>query len=123
MLRMGLLACIAVTAVISGSAQSAGDAQAPGADKPSPGIGTSSQTNGDPDVLKDEQPVANLSTRQKQIAANKAKLLRLATDLKTEIDKAGAGTLSVTAIRKANEIEKLARTVRQQMNRDLKQAP
>ena len=72
---------------------------------------------------EDERPVANLSAQQKKIAADKARLLKLATELKNEIDKVGTGTLSVTAIRKANEIEKLARAVRQEMNRDLNQTP
>jgi len=72
---------------------------------------------------EDEKPVANLTARQKQIAADKSKLLKLATELKKEIDKSGAGTLSVTAIRKANEIEKLAHTVRQEMNEDQNHAP
>ncbi len=41
-----------------------------------------------------------------------AQLLALATDLKAEVDKTSAGTLSVTVVRKANQIEQLAHKVR-----------
>jgi hypothetical protein len=39
-------------------------------------------------------------------------LLKLATDLKSAVDKSSAGTLSVTVIRKAGEIEQLAHKVK-----------
>ncbi len=41
-----------------------------------------------------------------------AQLLALATDLKSAVDKTSAGTLSVTVVRKAGEIEQLAHRVR-----------
>ncbi len=43
------------------------------------------------------------------------RLLQLATELKLQVDKAGEHTLSVEAIRKADEIEKLAHSVRNKM--------
>jgi hypothetical protein len=51
--------------------------------------------------------------RKTQIADDAAKLLKLATDLKTEVDKTSKDTLSVNVIRKADEIEKLAHSVRE----------
>ncbi len=53
--------------------------------------------------------------RKKQIAADSARLLKLATDLKAEVDKTNKDTLSVSVIRKADEIEKLAHAVREKM--------
>ena len=53
--------------------------------------------------------------RQKQVAEDTAKLLKLANDLKSEVDKAGADTLSVAALRKADAIEKLAHNIKQKM--------
>jgi hypothetical protein len=53
--------------------------------------------------------------RQKQVADDTARLLKLATDLKADVDKAGANTLSVSALRKADAIEKLARNIKQKM--------
>ena len=57
---------------------------------------------------------ANLE-RKKQIADDSAKLLKLATDLKAEVDKTSKDTLSLGVIRKAEEIEKLAKSVKEKM--------
>ena len=53
--------------------------------------------------------------RKKQIADDSARLLKLATDLKTEVDKTSKDTLSLGVIRKAEEIEKLAHSVKEKM--------
>jgi hypothetical protein len=53
--------------------------------------------------------------RKRQIADDSAKLLKLATDLKTEVDKTSKDTLSLGVIRKADEIEKLAHSVKEKM--------
>jgi hypothetical protein len=53
--------------------------------------------------------------RKRQIADDSARLLKLATDLKTEVDKTSKDTLSLGVIRKAEEIEKLARSVKEKM--------
>ena len=42
--------------------------------------------------------------RKKQIADDSEKLLKLATDLKTEVDKTSKDTLSLNVIRKADAI-------------------
>ena len=57
---------------------------------------------------------ANLE-RKHQIADDSARLLKLASDLKTEVDKTSKDTLSLGVIRKADEIEKLAHTVKEIM--------
>jgi len=53
--------------------------------------------------------------RKKQIADDSARLLKLASDLKTEVDKTSKDTLSLGVIRKAEEIEKLAHSVKEKM--------
>ncbi len=53
--------------------------------------------------------------RKRQIDDESAKLLKLAKDLKSEVDKTGRDTLSLGVIRKADEIEKLARDVKEKM--------
>jgi hypothetical protein len=53
--------------------------------------------------------------RRKQIADDSARLLKLATDLKSEVDKTTKDTLSLNVIRKADEIEKLAHNVKEKM--------
>jgi hypothetical protein len=53
--------------------------------------------------------------RKKQIADESALLLKLATDLKSEVDKTNKDTLSISVVRKAEAIEKLARDVKDKM--------
>jgi hypothetical protein len=55
------------------------------------------------------QPV---SERQKKLAADTDKLLALATDLKKQVDKTNKDILSVDVVKKAEEIEKLARSMK-----------
>lgn len=55
------------------------------------------------------------AARKKQIADDSAKLLKLATELKAEVDKTSKDTLSLGVIRKADEIEKLAHDVKERM--------
>jgi hypothetical protein len=48
---------------------------------------------------------------QKRVSDDSAKLLKLASDLKVEVDKSGKDTLSLDVLRKAGKIEKLAKTI------------
>lgn len=50
--------------------------------------------------------------RRQQLISDTAKLYKLAAELKAEVDKSTKDTLSLAAIRKAEEIEKLARKLR-----------
>jgi hypothetical protein len=49
---------------------------------------------------------------QKQLTQDTAKLLELAKQLKEEVDKSNGSTLSVDVIKKATEIDKLAKSVK-----------
>lgn len=72
-----------------------------------------------------EDPVEVRMERERQKAMNKErfenlkkdtdKLLKLATELKENVDKSTKDTLSLEVIRKTNEIEKLAKQVREKM--------
>ena len=53
--------------------------------------------------------------RQQQIVDDTTKLLQLAQQLKDEVDKSTKNTLSVSVIKKADEIEKLAKVVKEKM--------
>lgn len=57
-------------------------------------------------------PAPANGTSTPDVATQCAELLKLATDLKTAVDKSSSGTLSVTVVRKAGEIEQLAHKVR-----------
>lgn len=49
---------------------------------------------------------------QPEVARECASLLKMATDLKVEVDKTNQDTLSVTVVRKADAIEEFARKVK-----------
>ncbi len=53
--------------------------------------------------------------RQKEIVADTQKLLDLAKKLKDEVDKSNKDQLSISVVDTANQIEKLARTVKERM--------
>ncbi len=53
--------------------------------------------------------------RQKQLVKDTDKLLSLATDLKSEVSKTNKDVLSVEVVKKAEEIEKLAKSVKDRM--------
>lgn len=61
------------------------------------------------------QARARNDDRQKQLVADTNKLLKLATELKAEVDKTNKDVLSVDVIKKADEIEKLAKSVKDRM--------
>ena len=57
---------------------------------------------------------ANLE-RQADLKRDTEKLLKLANELKESVDKSNEGTLSVDVVKKAEEIEKLAHSVKGKM--------
>jgi hypothetical protein len=113
------LACIVGMAMLTGAANSGQQAPAfhsgapyhlfPAANLPP----DSSQQAGTQDQQPETKPVTE-EERKKQISDQSAMLLKLATELKTEVDKTTKDTLSLEVIRKADEIEKLAHGVKEQ---------
>jgi hypothetical protein len=59
---------------------------------------------------------------QQQLEKDTAQLLRLVQELKVEVEKAGKDTLSLVAVRKADEIQRLARNLKERM-REHEQVP
>jgi hypothetical protein len=53
--------------------------------------------------------------RHDQLVADTAKLLELANELKAEVDKSTKDTLSVLVVKKAEEVSKLAKKLREEM--------
>jgi hypothetical protein len=62
-------------------------------------------TEPDPNMTPEEK-------RKQQVAQECADLLKLATDLKAQVDKARKDELSITVVRKATEVEQMAHKVR-----------
>ncbi len=65
--------------------------------------------------LAEQQAHKRNAQRQEQIVADTAKLLALAQDLKAEVDKSNKNTLSVDVVKKAEEIEKLSKSIKERM--------
>lgn len=67
-----------------------------------------------PRIQKDMEKKAN-EQRQAELKRDTEKLLQLSTELKEYVDKSNSNILSVDVIKKAEEIEKLAHTVKTRM--------
>jgi hypothetical protein len=65
--------------------------------------------------LQEQQERSRNSDRQKRLVADTDKLLTLATQLKQDVDKSNKDVLSVDVVKKADEIEKLAHSVKERM--------
>jgi hypothetical protein len=121
----GYAAVLLVGAVLAGivpagaqQAPQSAQQQAGSAPTHEPGQGPVSNTS--PAAVPPSQsgtrpPDAADPERKKQIAEESAILLKLATDLKAEVDKTTKDTLSLNVIRKADQIEKLAHNVKESM--------
>lgn len=66
------------------------------------------------DILKHQARTAN-KKRQADLKRDTDRLLELATELKAQVDKTNENILSLTVLRKAEEIEKLAHSVKEKM--------
>ncbi len=69
------------------------------------------------DPPPDEAPKLPPSTdpAQRRMEKDTADLLRLSRELKAEVNKAGSNTLSVAAVQKADEIQRLVKSLKEQM--------
>jgi hypothetical protein len=116
-----LLLAALVLPASSGMAQNPATA-GPGAAAPTARAGSRGgdfSTGPAPDSLSEgmqaRQAQRQNEQRYAELKRDTDRLLQLATELKLQVDKAGQHTLSLEAIRKADEIEKLARSVRTKM--------
>jgi len=66
-------------------------------------------------IIAQKQEQARNIDRQKRLVTDTDKLLSLATELKQEVDKTNKDVMSVDVIKKADEIEKLAHSVKERM--------
>ena len=60
-------------------------------------------------------PAPVLTPQQQQLAKDSAELLQLVQELKVEVEKAGSNTLSLEALRKADAVQKLAKSLKERM--------
>jgi hypothetical protein len=81
---------------------------------PTPNAQASTPAETDPSLQR-QMRKEQLHKRFQDIQRDSQKLLQLATELKQYVDKSGEGILSMDVLRKAEEMEKLARQVKNNM--------
>ena len=90
--------------------------QMPGTESGQP-LDRSKITNARPDDVKlgDQQDKLLREARQKRVIADTDKLAALITDLKAQVNTSTVNSLPVDAVKKAGEIEKLARDLKKEL--------
>jgi hypothetical protein len=113
--------CLTSMSTLTGIALNSEQSSAPRVIVPTlpPAINSAPDPKDQLDMRQEQNKQQNFAAanaeRKKQIADESAKLLKLAADLKVEVDKTTEDTLSLSVIRKADEIEKLAHDVKEKM--------
>lgn len=82
-----------------------------------PGVNPEASPDGDPMTRKmsTEMVVKRNIQRQQEIVADTNKLLQLAQQLNADVSKSNKDMLSVSVVKEADEIEKLAKSVKEKM--------
>jgi hypothetical protein len=77
---------------------------------------TNNDSSNDPHRLLQQELIARaVADRQSQLRLDAERLVALTAELKQHVDKAGANILSMDVIKKAQEIQKLAKSVQDKM--------
>jgi spore coat polysaccharide biosynthesis protein SpsF (cytidylyltransferase family) len=77
---------------------------------------TNNDSPNDPHQLLQQELIARaVADRQSQLRLDTEKLVALTAELKQHVDKAGVNILSMDVIKKAQEIQKLAKSVQDKM--------
>jgi hypothetical protein len=85
--------------------------ESPAAARPPAQVGPAAQ----PAPPPPPDPPLSTDPVERQLQIDTAHLLQLTQDLKAELDKAGNNTLSLAALRKADEVQKLAKELKERM--------
>jgi hypothetical protein len=112
-LSIGMLLAMQVSAQSTHQYPSTPQPQTPSIMPTDPSI----EANGDDSqrrALKEMEKKANLE-RQAALRKDTEKLLQLAEELKSSVDKSSASVLSLDVVKKAEQIEKLAHSVKDKM--------
>ena len=112
-MRMLTIAMVGVTLATAGSVRVNG-----GQMLPAPSLPWANQMPGmsQPDNMRRaEQRRMLMSERQKRLVADTDKLLALTTALKEQVDESNRDVLSLDMVKKAEEIEKLAHSVKERI--------
>lgn len=113
MLKLTLIPPLIATLLGTGALLSAQQIHLPPAVSQSQGMGNVPVTRGN-DVQRQQAIAANLQ-RQQDMKRDSEKMLQLMQELNQYLQSKGQGTMSVDALKKAEQIEKLAHSVKSKM--------
>lgn len=119
--RVGILALLGAAVLLASAAQGGQEPATAGPEKPyiipsaNPMPDKNAQMQMHEQQAKQQNFEAANTERKRQLSDDSARLLTLAMSLKAEVDKTNKDTLSLSVIRKADEIEKLAHNVKEKM--------
>jgi nitric oxide reductase activation protein len=118
--RVGCITTVLLLLSVASLAQLKNEQQQPNPTQPS--YEGQTPANRSEDVWEQQQKKAMEkkanAQRQQDIRKDTEKLLELATELKQAVDKSNKDTLSLDVVKKADEIEKLAKQVKNKMKGD-----
>ena len=102
-------------ATVAQATQASGEASPATAQKPA--VPSGKVTDGAAQKDAKTVPMSPEEERQAQLVADTNKLYELAQELKAEVAKSNKDTLSVSVIKKAAEVEKLAKSLKERMRK------
>jgi|SRR5450755_1718010 hypothetical protein len=113
MLKAGSLASLVLVLLSAAGLASAQQVHLPPSVSQGPGLGNVPVTSGN-DVQREQAIAANLQ-RQAEIKRDTQKMFQLTGELRDYLEKAGQGVMSMDALKKVEQIEKLAHGVKSKM--------
>lgn len=113
---VGIAFCLLMAWLLLGCAYSIAQIARPSPSMPPPigGEGREAEDNVHREMMEKLEKRRN-DARQEQLIKDTNKLLALATELKSQVDQTNKNVLSVNVVKKAEEIEKLAKSVKERM--------
>ena len=106
--------CLLAFILLTGSSWPQGR-DSPGIDGQDPQFGREKPKDPLEEKMEHQREKALNKDRQTNLQKDTDRLLKLATELKESVDKSNEHTLSLDVIKKAEEIEKLAKSVKEKM--------
>src|ERR1700760_3264514 len=114
------LFCVVLTIVFAVPMYSQSNPTNPATDEPKPQApSTSESPSTDAPKAELSVPVTPEEMRQAQIEADTKKLYQLSAELRAEVARTYKQSLSVTVLKKAQELEKLAKSLKTEMNQQV----
>jgi|BarGraIncu00222A_1022003.scaffolds.fasta_scaffold119102_1 hypothetical protein len=113
---------VVLTSAFAMSLYSQSNAPDPTPAEPNPRVSENSQESKQPAPVDTaavpSSPASSSELRQAQIETDTKKLFQLAADLRAEVAKTYKDSLSLSVIKKAEEVEKLAKSLKVLMNKE-----